>query len=233
MTLKTKRKEMCSNRSTSLFPLPEDPPPLLHDRPGALLLQGTPALLVLLAWGVVEALAPPRSIFTRTERVMARLLFLGAAIALGMLAWRVFELLGCDGRVDDAEQWQIVGVGGVAAASILLALMSVRLPRAAAATFLLLAFATLCADWALRGGWHTPPSSPSPAAYPLVAVQQLFCVQAVLSLALVTAPLSCRPCAATVTPSRRGGVACPPPVELMHRGSSQDESFWSWQRASR
>ena len=227
---------MCSHSSTSLFPLPEDPLPLLHERPGALLLQGTPALLVLLAWSTVEAFARPRALLTRTERVMVRLLFLGAAVALGMLAWRVFELLGCDGRVDDAEQWQIVGVGGVAAATILLALVSVRLPRVAAATLLLLAVATLCADWALRGGWRTSPSSPSPAAYPLVAVQQLLCVQSVLCLGLVTTPLTCHPRAAVVTPARRAqgdAAVCPPPVELMHRGNGRDEeSFWRWQRAS-
>lgn len=215
---------MCSNLSTTLFPLPDDPPSSLRDRPGALLLQSAPSLLTLLTWCAVETFAAPHRSLPRGERVVVRLVSACAGVALAVLAWRVFELLGCDGLVDNAEEWQLVAAGGASVAGILLFMLSVRLPRTSAAIFYLLALGALAADWTFRQGW--PASILSPAAAPFAAVQQLLCTQTVLALFFLT-PHACR----RATPARRR--ACPPPVELeSQKHVDPDAFFWWWQRRS-
>jgi hypothetical protein len=117
-------------------------------------------------------------------RLLAATVSLLAGATGAFLAWRVFSLLGCEGRAGEAD-WRVPAVLAAAAAAAALVFLAVRCaPRLASLLALATAAAAVVADWALRGG-VTAWEPPSRAADLLVAVQVLWCVQAVALAMLV------------------------------------------------
>lgn len=168
-----------------LFPdPPPNPTPLLANDVAALVVQCLPVASVLLAWCAVECRGRDAAVARSGGRAtFARLVFLLASSARSVLVWRTFELFECEGQFD-VDDWAFVAVLADAAASMVLSysLLSPSCdrrvaPRAACTALLLLAAACVVLDWCLRGGIAT-----SDASHPLVALQQTYALQAVVSL---------------------------------------------------
>lgn len=160
-----------------LFPqAPPDPVPLLVDTPEALVLQSSPTLFVLLVWFTVEARGLRRPA-TRQFRRTSTLLALASTAAIAVLAWRTFELLGCEGR-SEVEQWSILTVTTGSIANLFLVVLAMpRFPRGVLLIFCALGATSVALDWMLRGGVLV-----SQASHLLVAVQQCYGILVVCAL---------------------------------------------------
>ena len=220
----------CSEVSTSIFPMPEDPLPHLCGRYGWTLLQSTPLLLALFT-GCVIVLWPTVRALTFVERTLLQVVLYALTAMVAALVWRVVELLHCDDKLDN--KWGVPGIITVVLVSVGLVhfVMPFR-PRIVGVTFWLVALGSLVADWIFRGGYKTSLSSPG--AYPLIAIQQILCTQTLLAIAFIaptrsrcvtsapSAPLSSTPSfTATPVPSSH--------VELMKRTNDETRAFWLWQ----
>lgn len=134
-----------------------------------LVVQSLPVALTLLSWLLVEG-RPTRAPYTRCAVRSACAGGVLAGVASTFLVWRVFDLQSCD----DLVTWTVVACCASFGTTVLilfvLANVSVRLGIASA---LAVAAGAVVADWCLRGGAVLVA-----AAAPLVAVQQLWCLQA-------------------------------------------------------
>ena len=140
---------------------------------GAIVVQTLPLLFSVCAWLILETVRQRRRGTVRVQRVASGVGVLAASVS-ALLIWRTFDLLKCDNRTDVAA-WQIVAVVGSAIGSLLLLLVltyrTIRLPIIVAFT---VAGGIVFCDWCLRAGVITTYASAH-----LVAIQQLWCIQAV------------------------------------------------------
>jgi hypothetical protein len=118
------------------------------DAPVAIVVQAVPTAVVALAWLALEAVRRRRSL-PRVARLKGLLLGIAHGGVLGLLAWRIFDLLDCAG-VGGAEMWRLVGVGGAPVVATGMLLLVKRIPRTVAALALLCAGGSVAAEWAVR-----------------------------------------------------------------------------------
>lgn len=191
------------------------------DEPGALAVQSLPTILVLLAWIGIEA-SRARTPFTRAARLQGVFLGLLATVALGLLAWRVFDVLECEDR-DEMEQWRMLAVVGAPLTGIAILVVGARCVRLGIVASLALAAGTVVADWAMRESLRG-----TEAATPLAAVQHLWLLLTVVLLSHIPPPRAART-ASKWDPSSAGLTLDPlarrqPPCDDT-RGSDRS---WSW-----
>lgn len=155
--------------------------------PSAVAAQALPTALVALAWLALEAVRRRRPL-SRAARLQGAALGALASGALGVLAWRAFDLLACEG-VADAEKWRLVAVVGAPLAGFALLVLGRRAPRLSVALALALAAGTVVGEWAARS--RVAPR----AGAPYSAVQLLWLLLAVVLLSYL--------------PGRRGRVGAP------------------------
>lgn len=171
---------MCENLTSVLFVTPSDDWDASRT-PGEIALRALPTACVALFCLVVAVVPPPRrapQCFTRTSTFVGAL----ASVAASILTWRVFDLLECS-PVDSQSGWRWVAVLGVGGTQLAGALLLPRCPRIGQGLVLVAAAGTVVADWALS--YFQPEGAI--ATEPLVSLQQLWCLQAVVLLAY-TAP---------------------------------------------
>lgn len=149
------------------------------DAPGALAVQATPTALGLLLWLVLELARRRRPSAPIAVRAALGAGF-AAAAALGVLSWRVFDLLEC-GDVEAAEDWRMLAVVGAPLVALALLALGTRAARSAVLGCLALAGGTVFVDWLVR------ERVLASAAQPLPAVQHLWCLLAVAGLARLPA----------------------------------------------
>lgn len=143
--------------------------------PGSVALQALPTALVALAWLALEA-ARRRRPLTRAARLQGTVLGALASGALGVLAWRAFDLLECEG-VADAEKWRLVAVVGAPLTGLALLVLGRRAPRLSILVALALGAGTVVGEWAARS--RVAPRAGAPYA----AVQHLWLLLAVVLFA--------------------------------------------------
>lgn len=137
-----------------------------------ILFQASASILALLLWLLLE-LKPTRRAYLDSFRMQGYGVALLATSALGILTWRVFDLLECEGR---AEGWRVIGIVGVVLLNFVLIMITTRCVRVGILAFLLLASASVFTDWALRGGLLH-----SKAAVPFAAAQQLWALLSIVA----------------------------------------------------
>lgn len=159
--------------------------------PNAVVVQALPTAIVILVWIALERHRAP---FTRSAQLQGGLLGLVAATGLGILAWRIFDVLACE-DVANAESWRMVAVMGAPVAGLALLLLGPRCARAGIVAALALAGGAVFADWAMRT-WLPGTRATSP----LAAVQHLWLLYAVVLISHL--------------PSTRRGRTGPPALSL-------------------
>ena len=138
------------------------------------LLRALPTVLVAAVWLCFEAWARWRAGHRRCLRLAGLGVGLLAAAGAAVVAWRLIDVLRCAGVVGPA--WVVVAPAGVGILCLLLLLvLGVHRPRLAGGAFLLLAAASVFADWALRDapGLLLDAGVPYLDAAPTMALQQL------------------------------------------------------------
>ncbi|MEC7001831.1 MAG: hypothetical protein VXX04_08330, partial [Actinomycetota bacterium] len=177
---------MCPSELEPIVPLNGTAVPEL-DRTELIVVQSIPTTLSVLVWIALELRRRRRATVACVRRV-ARLLTLVASATTALLAWRVLEQLACEDHAPGIA-WRVLGATGSVATGAFLAFAVVeRAPRLAVLLALALASGSVVADVGLRG-WLV---SATPAALPLVAVQQLWDTIAVLLLLWLPARTSAR-----------------------------------------
>ena len=156
------------------------------DDPGSFTIHCLPITFTLLYWASLELVRFRRrsSFFVSW---FAYVVTMGIATTQVFLAWRVFDLLDCQG--DQSGKYRLVAVIGAPLATVGLVLFSRRFARTTTLVCLILTGATLYADWVLR------EEGLERAAQPLVAVQQLWLLLAITCLVRLPAKSPRGPCA--------------------------------------
>ena len=154
----------------------------LASHPPETALQAVPTLVTVLVWLSLES-TRHRQGAVASVRMAFRTLASIAGGATAVLAWRVSELLECDGHVSGRAWHVLVSIATLVGTLVLVGPLAARAPRLAILVALATAACTVVADVGLRGWWTT-----SHAAIPLVAVQQLWCTVAALMLAALPPP---------------------------------------------
>ena len=172
-------------------------------------LQAIPTLFTLSVWTFFE-LRPRLRKFTPSFKRASLAVGLIGLVANAFVVNRSFSLLECD-SVLKGEGWSIgatllsVFVGGAM-------LLGTRYARLGVLSSLLLASGAVAADWMLRGGLAT-----SRAAAYMAAVQNLWCLSAVVLLAFVER--SVLPVALKIPPSFASSVVS---VDTLHRHDCEE-----------
>jgi hypothetical protein len=174
-------------RLEPLFPRAGKTAEVRLDAPAEIVVQAVPTAVVALAWFALETVRRRRAL-PRVVRLQGLLLGIAYGGVLGLLAWRIFDLLEC-ADVGEAEMWRLVGVVGAPVVATGMLLGVKRLPRTVAALALLCAGGSVAAEWAVRTR-VTPV-----AGEPFAAVQQAWLFFAVVALGHL--------------PARRAPVAAP------------------------
>lgn len=176
----------------SVFPSVVFPEPAIS--PGGVAVQAVPTLFATVVV-ITFFLKRNRPGMTSLFRVGGLVLGLLATAVYVILALRVFDVLECDPDVSvDGWRWVAV-VGGGVSQIVLILPVAHRLPRLGTIISLLLAAGTVAADWALRGG-----AIATPAADPLTAIQQIWCLFAVILLGYVPSNSALTPTLPTKIP---------------------------------
>ena len=217
---------MCDGDLKTLFPRVGTNATLTD--PGSVALQALPTALVALAWLALEA-ARRRRPLTRAARLQGTVLGALASGALGVLAWRAFDLLECEG-VADAEKWRLVAVVGAPLTGLALLLLGRRAPRLSILLALALGAGTVVGEWAARS--RVAPRAGAPYA----AVQHLWLLLAVVLFAHL--PGRRVIVAATARSSSSKSKAPPTAVDALAKRASDVEKegdcaaggrgAWSW-----
>ena len=208
--------------------------------PAAVVLQASPALVTLVVWVLVEGIRCNRRGVRSARSIRAFRMFRGVALALGVagaaalgtLTWRCFDLLACDEAISLLDGWKCVAVVVAPVTYLALLLAALWWPsivRLLVVVLLALAGGTVVADWSLRGGYIV-----TRAAEPLVAVQQLWCLHAVILLSLM--PTANRRRLVQSTRSHRKEIMLMvDPLAVRHKGGWKEETpirgedrSWSW-----
>lgn len=189
--MSTLRMDDCEGVLTPLFPEPllaslQNSTSSELDE-GAIAVQVAPTLLVTCLWLMLETRRTLRPLPFHPRIVYVAGLTTCAALLL--VAFRVFELLDCDG-VDGVATWRWVAIVGVGAYSVLfVGLCLPSSPRIGVVASLGLAGAAVYVDWGLRGGFVTAETARRPALL-MMALQQALCACAALCLVLLRRPLA-------------------------------------------
>lgn len=158
-----------------------------------------PTAYLLCVWLLLEA-SRERRAFSRAWRRAGALLGLGAGAGLVLCAWRVL----CE------DVWRAAAAAGAGVFSAVgILALGPRAPRVGIAAFALLAAAAVVANAFLRG-----------ARVPLVAAQQLWCLQAAALFPLL--PGRRFGASSSVAPQKRRGGAPPPVVDALAKRAPED-----------
>tara|TARA_B110000046_G_scaffold6233_1_gene6527 strand:- start:2826 stop:3503 length:678 start_codon:yes stop_codon:yes gene_type:complete len=223
---------MCDGDLQVLFPRVGSNATL--SEPGSVALHALPTALVALAWLLLEA-ARRRRPFTRAARLQGAVLGMAASGALGVLAWRAFDLLACEG-VASAERWRLVAVVGAPLTGAALLLVGRRAPRLSIALALALGAGTVVGEWAARA--RVSPRAGAPYA----AVQHLWLLLAVVLFAHLPgrrrAPIAAARRRTGGTTAAHRAAAPPPPIDALAKRAPEERDAacttttppqaWSW-----
>ena len=195
--------------------------------PGDVVLHAAPTTVAIVLWLLLET-SRRRAAVPRNGRWAGNAIAVGATAALGVLAWRTFDLLACD---DLAAEWRYPTLLATSLLPvILLAAVAPRAPRLAILLFLAAAGASVFADWALSGGLLR-----TEAAATLVAVQQLWALLAVVAMAHLPARGMIRPSSTGgSTPRARARTSSVEAVDCLAKRRcdpdpvAEPERAWSW-----
>ncbi len=152
--------------------------------PGSIAVQCTPTTIIFLFWLSLELARRRRRSSTITFTITYTIALVASG-GIGLLAWRIFDLLECE-NVNNAVDWRMVGVIGGPLAAIVIVLIGRRLMRLGTLLSLSFSGGTIFADWALRK-WVA-----AEAAQPFAALQHLWLLLALTCL-LHLPPKSPRP----------------------------------------
>lgn len=154
------------------------PPPsdvkVIKDDAVAIVVQSSPTLGTML-FLLLLSYRGRRSLASQCVKNAVDGVALAVIVANGILSWRTFELLECDDVLTGAYKAFAIA-SAVACAILSFGIVRVR-PLSVVGLFLLAAGGAVFADWTLRGGVVV-----SPGGYYLVAVQETFCLLAVLAI---------------------------------------------------
>lgn len=145
------------------------------DNPGSLTVQSIPGVFVLLVWGLLESSSRLRPVPVLLDSISYGLATLATA-GLGILSWRVFDLLDCtDG--EEADDWRMLVVIGLPSSAAATLLLNRRLVRVSAFFCLAFAAGATFADWALRELEDAPAAAqPCAAAHSIWAFLAIVCL---------------------------------------------------------
>ena len=201
----------CTSDLDQIVPVDTNTPVVLvHTKPELVALQALPTALTVIVWFSLECLRRRRGVANSVKNV-ARVVSVVAVATSSLLAWRVVELLQCDGYGRDGVVWRILASALPVAAGIVIVLpIASRAPRLAIALSLTVSSAIVVADVGFRGWWIV-----THAALPLVATQQLWNIVTVLLFLFLPSRLT------PIVPARRRNI-CTGNVKVFHNVASAD-----------
>lgn len=143
-----------------------------------IIVQSLPVIFGLLLWVVLEFARRKRAVSDNVRRTI-RLGTLAGTAAIGLVLWRFTTVLTCQ-ISSQSIVWNLLAVAGLVVSSIFLLFgLTLRRPRIAVVTSLLLASGVVVTDVGLRGWWNVDGSL---AAQHLMPVQLLWILHTVTIL---------------------------------------------------
>lgn len=115
------------------------------EEPGSIVVQALPTVTTIL---FVVAIVSRRRRTSPLLRTSTYVVGSASILALGVLSFRVFDLLACADT--GVEGWRAVGVTGLPLSALVILMCATRWPRAATVVALTCAGGTVASDWAVR-----------------------------------------------------------------------------------